>query len=206
MKKRYLLLLSTILAVGLVGCGSTFKTEESAVYVKKDGTILGASIESFDEEVYDTKDFEEFVKKEVQKYNENVGKTRVKVSKSEVKDGKASLFLKYESDEDYEEFTGETFFAGTVAEALAEGYTLDMEFYKVEKGKIGETVLFSDIEDSDLKIVIMEEKIGLCVKGKIQFVSKNVELVDKDTITPGKDKEGNVDVAGLGDYIVVIYK
>lgn len=130
----------------------------------------------------------------------------MKVSKSEVKDGKASLFLKYESDEDYEEFTGETFFAGTVAEALAEGYTLDMEFYKVEKGKIGETVLFSDIEDSDLKIVIMEEKIGLCVKGKIQFVSKNVELVDKDTITPGKDKEGNVDVAGLGDYIVVIYK
>ena len=81
-----------------------------------------------------------------------------------------------------------------------------MEFYKVEKGKIGETVLFSDIEDSDLKIVIMEEKIGLCVKGKIQFVSKNVELVDKDTITPDKDNEGNVDVAGLGDYIVVIYK
>ena len=51
-----------------------------------------------------------------------------------IKDGVATLVLEYANDDVYEEFIGTEIFVGTVAEAIAEGYTFEGQFAKVSDG------------------------------------------------------------------------
>lgn len=205
MKKTGLVLLFIALLAGLTGCGSTFETKESAVYVKGNGTVLEASIEPFGESYYNKEDLEAFVKKSVDDYTKEHGSDSVSFTELEVEKNIATLYLKYDSGKDFEQFHGEKFFCGTMAEAMAAGYTMAGNFLKVEDGKIGKEVTTNDMED-DLNVVIMKERMGVQVSGTICYVSNNVTIVDDETVSPVKDENGNV-LSSYGDeYIVVIYK
>ena len=206
MKKIGVLVLCLALVFSVTGCGSTFDTAESAVYVKGNGTVLEASIESFSEDYYNKEDLESFIDESISDYEAEHEKGSVKKVKLEVENETATLFLKYKSGEDFAAFHGEEFFCGTMAEALAAGYTLNETYYKVNNDTAtGNAVASSDME-GDLKVVIMKERMGVKVKGTICYVSDNVEVVDKNTVTPVKDKDGTI-MENYGDeYIVVIYK
>lgn len=208
MKKTGVFLACLLFAFTVTGCGSTFDTEESAVYIKGNGTILEASIEEFDADYYDEKELENFVDESIQAYEADHEKGSVKKGKLEVKDKTATLFLKYQSGEDFAAFHGEEFFCGTLAEALAAGYNLDEyttdgSYKSVEDS---ETYVSASEMEGDMKVVIMKERMGVKVKGTICYVSDNVEVTGKDTVTPAKDKDGKI-MENYGDeYIVVFYK
>lgn len=203
MKKTGMLVLCLILIFGVTGCGSTFDTEESAVYVKGNGTVLEASIEEFSADYYDEKELESFIDDSISAYEADHEKGSVKKVKLEVKDETATLFLKYKSGEDFAAFHGEEFFAGTVAEAMAAGYTLDGTYISADDTA---TAVTSSELEGNLKTVIMKERMGVKVKGTICYVSNNVWVESKDTVTPSRDENGEITENYGDEYIVVIYK
>ncbi|SFQ08277.1 hypothetical protein SAMN02910358_00672 [Lachnospiraceae bacterium XBB1006] len=187
------------------GCSSTFETKESAVYVKDNGQVIEANVETFAQKYYDEKELKSFVEESIDAYNKEHDGKGVSLEELKVEDKKAKMFLAYESGKDFKQFHGEPFFAGTMAEAMSEGYALDDTFYKVEGKKLGKTVGSDELEN-DLQVVIMKERMGVKVSGTICYVSDNVKIVDENTVTPVRDEKHQI-IENYGDeYIVVIYK
>ena len=54
MKKFGQIVLVFLLSVGMfTGCGTSYKADESTVFVLKDGKIVSTVVENFDEKTYD---------------------------------------------------------------------------------------------------------------------------------------------------------
>ena len=195
-----------LLTIGLVGCGSTFETKESAVFVKENGTVVEASVEEFSADYYNKDDLKKFVEESIERYTKENGKGSVKLSELTVEDKLATLYLEYESGKDFAKFSGEDFFCGTMTEAMAEGYSFGETYYKVKDSKIGKQTTISDMDEEELQVVIMKQRMGVKIEGSICYVSDNVTVTDVDTVSPLKDDDGKT-IENMGDdYIVVIYK
>ena len=197
MKKMKVTLLIAIIAIVLMGCGSAFKTDESAIKINKNGKVVGASIESFDKSYYSEDELSAFVENTIKDYQKDNGDSSIKLIDLKVEEGKATLFLEYETPTDYSKFNGEELFVGTIVDAMAAGYSLDGAYYTVDGVTLGSTTTI-DLIDDDLKVVIVKEKLKVIVPGKIKYVSENISIIDKNTVTPS-----NKDAAG---YMVIIYK
>lgn len=77
MKKFGQIVLVFLLSVGMfTGCGTSYKADESTVFVLKDGKIVSTDVENFDEKTYDKDGLKEYVKNEIDTYNEKNGKGR----------------------------------------------------------------------------------------------------------------------------------
>ena len=161
----------------------TFDTSESAVYVKKSGEILCASIEKLDKDYYSAADLNQYVEEQVSNYNLQ-SKNAVKITSFKEDDQKIRLFIKYDNAKAYEEFNGQEFFAGSLSQAKSAGY-------KIPKNAPS---------DSDLKVVIMEEKIGVKVDGEIVYYSDNMKKLNDHMVTFKDSKEQETQL------IWVIYK
>ncbi|MCR4750371.1 MAG: hypothetical protein K5877_11340 [Lachnospiraceae bacterium] len=197
MKKIRLAALLTLTAILLMGCSSEFKTDESAIKVNKNGTVVAASIEEFDKSYYSEEELSTFVKNSIEEYQKANGASTVKMESLKVEEGKATLFINYETPTDYAKFNGEELFVGTVLDAMAAGYNLNGTYYTVDGVTLGSTTTIDFIDD-DLKVVIVKEKVRVIVPGKIKYISDNLTIVDKNTVTPS-DKNAS-------GYSVIIYK
>jgi len=172
----------------LSACGSSFKAAENAVYVTKHGSVIGASIEDFNEDYYDEEELKAYITESVEDYVSLNGDDSVTLDSFEVEekgeDGRqAALYLKYDSYIDYAQFNGVTMYAGTIADARAAGYDLDGKFKKAEEGQVkGDAPAEDVLADEDANVVILGQEISFQVDGKILFVSDgNVELTGKNT-------------------------
>ena len=68
MKKFGQIVLVFLLSVGMfTGCGTSYKADESTVFVLKDGKIVSTDVENFDEKTYDKDGLKEYVKNEIEK-------------------------------------------------------------------------------------------------------------------------------------------
>lgn len=190
-KKMRHAVLAIILCLGmLAGCGSGISADENTVFVKKDGTVVSVDVENFDANTYDEQGLKEYVEQTISEYNEENGKNVVKLKNLSVKDGQAKLTLQYASAADYRKLSGIDFFAGTLAEALAAGYTFDADFASVKDGMPQAACDTGDfINDSSYKVVIIKGNINVQIKGKIAYVSTaNTKLLDGSTVSV---REGN---------------
>lgn len=185
MKKSISVFLVTVLALTfLTACGGSLKVDENTIYVQKRGKVTGATVENFDKEYYDPEELQEYVDQRVADYTADHGKKSVKVDSFSVEEGVAKLNIKYASCEDYAAFNGVELFAGTVPQAMAAGYGFDKEFLAVEKGVLSGVVGKDAITaDSDLKVVILNEKVDVKVDGTVTYVSADyTTLKAKDTV------------------------
>lgn len=184
MKKRLLKGLVLIMCVGLLaGCGKNYQAEKSTVFVLKDGKVVSTDVEDFDTGLYSEDALKTFVDDAVADYTAEHGKNVVEVDKVKVKDNVATLTLKYASAEDYQNFTGVEMFCGTVAEALAKGYSFDGEFAKVSNGVASVCENTNFLKEEGLKVVAIKANTIVEVPGEILYVSaKNTTFVDEKTI------------------------
>lgn len=189
-KKMRHAVLAIILCLGmLAGCGSGISADENTVFVKKDGSVVSVDVENFDANTYDEQGLKEYVEQTISEYNEENGKNLVKLKNLSVKDGQAKLTLQYASAADYRKLSGIDFFAGTLAEALAAGYTFDADFASVKDGVPFACDTGEFINDSSYKVVIIKGNTNVQVKGKIAYVSTaNTKLLDGSTVSI---REGN---------------
>lgn len=175
------------LAAILTACGDKELTvDTNTLYIKTDGTMTEASFELFQEEYYDAAELEKYVKDEVYAYNYKNVKEAINVDKVEVKDKVAAVYLTYQSVDDYIAFNEAELFAGTVKEAMDEGYDFEVEFKEYSKEE--KAGILDVTENSQDRILILDAAVDVRVDGTICYVSSNVQKKDKKNVslTQGK--------------------
>jgi hypothetical protein len=114
----------------------------------------------------------------------------VKLKKFTLKNGTSTLTLSYATAADYQRFNDIELYTGSVAEALAAGYSFDDTFAAIKDGAI--TPCDDNTEfmnDSSYKVVIIRGNTNVQVKGTIAYVTTtNTAYVDASTISI---REGN---------------
>jgi hypothetical protein len=123
-------------------------------------------VADFDKDYYDESELSEFISETVDTYVAKAGEGTVEVQDFAVENQKAHLYLNYASAEDYAEFNGVEFFAGTVLEARAAGYELPDDLTAVTDKDIS-------ADDADNKIVIIGQQTSVRIDGTILYVSDN---------------------------------
>jgi hypothetical protein len=184
MKKTITTLLALVLGIGmLTGCGTDYATEESTVFVQKDGKVVSTDVESFSDS-YDEEELNNYVETMISEYTAQYGENSVTLNEVTVADGKATLILTYASPEDYSRFNGIELFTGSIAEALAAGYDFNVDFADVTGDTPTACSASAFTGEDGYKVVVIKTNANVNVSGKICYVSqKNVSLVDKKTIS-----------------------
>ena len=158
MKKRMAALGCCIGMSMLLGaCGAKLDVQENTIALQRNGKILEAAVESFDQSYYDQEELNTYVQNAVDDYTAEHGKKSVSVTDSKVEEKKAYLTLQYENAETFSDFTGIECFNGSIVEAQSAGYDFDLDFYPVTDGKADtKTVKGSTLlDDDDLKVLIV---------------------------------------------------
>ena len=206
MKKRMAALGCCIGMSMLLGaCGAKLDVQENTIALQRNGKILEAAVESFDQSYYDQEELDTYVQNAVDDYTAEHGKKSVSVTDSKVEEKKAYLTLQYENAETFSDFTGIECFSGSIVEAQSAGYDFDLDFYPVTDGKAdtknvkGSTLL----DDDDLKVLIVKENSDLIVPGKIAYVSTEGTEVTSEKQVNVTQKEQDTDEAVL---VYVLYK
>ena len=182
-----MILVFALTASVLTGCGG-FKTDESAIKVNKNGSVIQATIDTLDQDYYDSDELKEYVEGLVSAYLAENDAT-IKMTKFKVSDDVVTMYMTYDNAETYSDFNGTTLFVGTVAEALAAGYDFDTTFYTITNGASADAdssgnasisgnasgdAVSGDVTDTlDANVVILSESISVTVPGTITYVSAN---------------------------------
>jgi hypothetical protein len=200
MKKCTAILAALALSVGLLsGCGDTYEATESTVFVEKDGTILSTDIEAFDPSSYDESGLQTYVEETIREYTEEHGKDSVKLKDLSFADGKATLSIEYASVKDYSEFNEIEMFTGSVAEALAAGYTFVGEYYEFQNGNQSLCDASAFLNTDGYKVVIIKANTDVHVSGKIKYASvTNVALLDNSTVAISAENNSTLDAIADG--------
>ncbi len=169
----------------LAGCGKSLNADADTVYVQKNGTVLSVDVETLDKDYYDETELKDYVTDAISTYTEENGKNTVKLENLSVKDGTATLKMKYKTPEDYSGFNGIELYEGKVVKALAAGYDFNVDFVSVEDGKVTGAATKEEIySGDDLKAVIIKANTDVKVDGTICFVSsENVKLTGTDSVS-----------------------
>ena len=169
----------------LAGCGKSLDADTDMVYVQKNGTVLSVDTETLDKDYYDETELKDYVADAVSVYTEEHGKSAVKLEELSVKDGTATLKMKYKTPEDYTGFNGIELYEGKVVKALAAGYDFNADFVSVEDGTVTGTATKEEIYSGDnLKAVIIKANRDVKVDGTICYVSsENVKLTGNDSVS-----------------------
>ncbi len=179
----------------ITACGTSFEADESTVYVTKQGNVIGADIEDFNEEYYDEEELKAYITESVENYVSSNGDGSIELQKFETEssdDGiMAHLYLNYATYIDYALFNDVTFFAGTIPQAGEEGYEFNQDFIGVEEGSPKESMDVQNLlEDEDVKAVMIGEETVVKIDGTIQCVSDgNVDVLGKNLVRVHYDRE-----------------
>jgi hypothetical protein len=123
------------------------------------------------------------VEEAISDYTEEHGSGTVKLKDLSFADGVATLSIEYASVSDYSEFNGIEMFTGSIAEALAAGYSFDGEYYDFSDGNQSLCDASAFLDTDGYKVVIIKANTDVHVNGKVKFASvQNVSMVDKSTI------------------------
>ena len=60
-RKLYAALFILVTAGITTACGASFEADESTVYIKKDGNVIGADIEDFNKDYYDEEELKAYI-------------------------------------------------------------------------------------------------------------------------------------------------
>ena len=158
MRKACMAGISVLIGISmLAGCGKSLDADTDTVYVQKNGTVLSVDVETLDKDYYDETELKDYVTDAVSTYTGEHGKSAVKLENLSVKDGTATLKMKYKTPEDYTGFNGIELYEGKVVKALAAGYDFKTDFVSVEDGKVTGTATKEEIySGEDLKVVIIK--------------------------------------------------
>lgn len=189
MRKMICIVLLCILCMGLLsGCSKKTDVDTSTVFIEKKDQIVSVDVEVLDKDYYDVAELEEYIADHVDDYTTENGKKVEQIS-FEVAEQIAKLQMKYAHYEDYSAFNGIELYTGTVEKALAVGYDLDGEFYRVPKdskktAELEKADSNDTIDKEDYKVVVIQANVDVCVPGTVLYVSNpSVKIKDKNTVS-----------------------
>lgn len=175
MRKRIIVIMTAVL-VCLSACAEAEGDyAESTIVVAKKGRISERIIENFDKDYYNLDELKSEFESSVSQYNENIGGEEIRLKKVELNGTLLTVDLDFTGPSDYENFTGERLFVGTVKDAYDNGYSMDVTLKGVENGDKIEKVQIMGL--SDKSIVILSEHVRVRTFDDIAYVSANVDVV-----------------------------
>lgn len=199
---KRLITVITVLAFAaglLTGCGDKYEAVDSTVFIEKDGSVLSTDIESFDPATYDESGLRSFVEETIDAYTAEHGNASVSLKDLTFEDGQAKLTIRYASVADYTAFNEIELFSGSIAEALAAGYTFDGDFAEISDGVESLCDASAFLDGDGYKVVIIKANTNVHVNGKVQYVSaQNVAMLDTSTVSISNEN-GAEDVIAAED-------
>jgi len=191
MKKRIVFIIGVFGSMLLYGCGSSnTDLSETTVIVEKNGKVTDAIVESFDKDYYDAAELEDMVNKELASYQKLTGsKDSAVLSDFKVEDKVANVGLEFATAVDYASFNDVAFFFGTISEAYAAGYDLDVILKSTsEEETIGKDALMEEM--GSYHMIVSGEPIRIKTYGKILYTTANVDLIDDKEVRISSESEG----------------
>lgn len=177
------------LLVLLQGCGET-ETEKnpvvSSIKIGEEHTILHIMIEEFDTSIYQEQELRDLAEREIAIYEETYGDGSIQVESVTATNGIMNFQMKFKSFEDFERYTGDVLFIGTLEEAYKNGYSLDVLLKEVKSQKtIGKNELMQMAES---KVIITSYQGDVITPGKVLYHSADATLKSNRTITPNSEE------------------
>ena len=206
MRKRMVALSCCIgMCMLMTACGTKLDVQENTIALQRNGKILEAAVETFDQSYYKEDELNSYIQNAVDDYTAEHGKKSVSVTESKVEEKKAYLTLQYENAETFQDFSGIECFSGSIVEAQSAGYDFDLDFYPVTDGKADKKTVrgSSLLEDDDLKVLIVKENSDLIVPGKIAYVSTEGTEVTSEKQVNVTQKQQDTDESVL---VYVLYR
>lgn len=181
------LIVVIVIGVFVLGSCSVNGSDTNTVQLLEDGKVISTSVESFDGNTYSKNDLKSYIKDVINTYNAE-HQNAVKQKSLRVKDGKAVLVMEYASADVFEDFEGTDMFVGSLADAVAAGYTFEGTFANVAGGKVMACSTDDFMNDSEYKVLIIKANSNVSLEeGQICYVSsENTESV-KDGVVVIKD-------------------
>ena len=206
MRKRMVALSCCIgMCMLMAACGTKLDVQENTIALQRNGKILEAAVETFDQSYYKEDELNSYIQNAVDDYTAEHGKKSVSVTESKVEEKKAYLTLQYENAETFQDFSGIECFSGSIVEAQSAGYDFEQDFYPVTDGKADKKTVrgSSLLEDDDLKVLIVKENSDLIVPGKIAYVSIEGTEVTSEKQVNVTQKQQDTDESVL---VYVLYR
>ena len=204
MRKRMVALSCCIgMCMLMAACGTKLDVQENTIALQRNGKILEAAVETFDQSYYKEDELNSYIQNAVDDYTAEHGKKSVSVTESKVEEKKAYLTLQYA--ETFQDFSGIECFSGSIVEAQSAGYDFEQDFYPVTDGKADKKTVrgSSLLEDDDLKVLIVKENSDLIVPGKIAYVSTEGTEVTSEKQVNVTQKQQDTDESVL---VYVLYR
>lgn len=196
MKKAIAAVLGIVVMLFMVACNqqNPDKIGATTMYVDKEGKVYETVVEDFSMPQYDEEELSLTIAEEIAAYNSKNGVDTIALEHFKVENGIVKTQLTYETASDYEAFNQEAFFNGTISEALAAGYTMDVILQNPSNPD--ETIdLYQILTMQDKKVMITDIPARLRVPSKILYVSEDVKIID----------EYEVDAFENTDATIIIY-
>ena len=206
MRKRMVALSCCIgMCMLMAACGTKLDVQENTIALQRNGKILEAAVETFDQSYYKEDELNSYIQNAVDDYTAEHGKKSVSVTESKVEEKEAYLTLQYETAETFQDFSGIECFSGSIVEAQSAGYDFEQDFYPVTDGKADKKTVrgSSLLEDDDLKVLIVKENSDLIVPGKIAYVSTEGTEVTSEKQVNVTQKQQDTDESVL---VYVLYR
>lgn len=185
MKRLFMIIPVFVLVLGMcTGCGKNYEAKKSTLFIESDGGVLSKDIEAFDTHEYSKESFRKYVNQRIDDYNKKMDSKAIKLKELEFNNDNAILTISYKSYKDYSKFNDIDLFVGSVSDAVAEGYSIDTNFVKIEDNKPVKKVSCNKVlENNSDKIVIIKANTRVNISGTIKYTSaKDVELVNDNTV------------------------
>lgn len=185
MKRLFMIIPVFVLVLGMcTGCGKNYEAKKSTLFIESDGGVVSKDIEAFDAHEYSKESFRKYVNQRIDDYNKKMDSKAIKLKELEFNNDNAILTISYKSYKDYSKFNDIDLFVGSVSDAVAEGYSIDTNFVKIEDNKPVKKVSCNKVlENNSDKIVIIKANTRVNISGTIKYTSaKDVELVNDNTV------------------------
>lgn len=196
--KKALLCITLLSVLILTGCSKkeifiiTDDVTANTMLVKRNGSLYVAIVEDFDKSYYNLSELNEFVSKEVNAYNDQVGSEEITIEGLELKDGKAVMILAYSKMAHYSAFNN---MPAAYFSAATENVALELPAQYVDLRK--DALVDKDVamKNGKNQVLVLYEPYDIIVEGDIRFYSDNATY----------DEEGKVS-SNSEDMTVVIYR
>lgn len=160
------------------------KSDVTTLTVGRNGSIVFEERVNLDENT-DEEKLRSFVKETIDEYNASADAGDVRLKKCEVSGNQVYLKTFYRNAKVYHDFTGLTFFVGTIEEAAKAGYELQVPMVSVDGGKKGNRTQWQELQKNKSgKIVIVDQPIDIVVPQSVVAVS------DEGTVMKSLNKVG----------------
>ena len=194
-----------LLALSLAGCGEPKMPdgiEVSTVSVSKKGQISIWFVEEFTEEYYSLSELTQIALSEVEEFNSSAGSDRaVTMKKMELLPENRNKAVAHYQFADWKSctafctaFNGETFFYGTVEEALKEGFGAEIVLKSVADGSLLAGDQFA--RETDSHLIITDVKANIYCPAKVAYLNGSAVL----------NADGSVDTSQTDGLVYILLK